>query len=79
MRKKMQWQWEQLDERTQRAQVIGGWVLRTIDFDSKLKLLSCSTVFIPDRDHEWHIVPPKVETVAVPAVDKSSDFDPKAK
>lgn len=76
MRKKIEWVWEQLDERTQRAKVIGGWVLRTIDFDSKLKLLSCSTVFIADRDHEWHIMPPVQAQVAVASIKKSLDFDP---
>ena len=77
MRKKMEWQWEKIDETNFRARVIGGWILRTLDFDAKQKLLSCSTVFILDRDHEWYITKPKEEVEAVKPTVKATDFEPK--
>ncbi len=78
MRKKIEWQWEKLDAYTKRVKVIGGWLVHH-GWDNHKNSCSETMQFVSDRDHEWHIVPPMVETVAVPAVDKSSDFEPKAK
>lgn len=68
MIKKMEWNWEPIEDKqniqTYRAKVIGGWILLTVIQDTKLKILSNSTVFIPDRDSEWTIVKPKVEVEA---------------
>lgn len=81
MRKKIEWQWELVEEspsrnmQTLRAKVIGGWVLKTIVFELKLKLLTSSMVFIPDRDHEWHIMPP-IQAEAPKATVKAADFEP---
>ena len=52
MRKRFEWQWEELDSHTRRAKVIGGWVVNS--YLGKAE----SMVFVPDRDHEWHILPP---------------------
>lgn len=76
MRKKMEWQWEVLDEKTKRAKVVGGWVLKVTDSDSKLKLLSCSSLFIADRDHEWYITKPEEAEASKPTV-SAADFEPK--
>lgn len=68
MRKKIEWQsevLERLDEgRMQivRYKTIGGWIVRSVTSDLKLKILSESMIFIADRDHEWHIVKPIEET-----------------
>ena len=57
MRKQFDWKWEELDEYTFRAKVIGGWLVHCACSKNK----SESLVFVADRDHEWHILPPKVE------------------
>ncbi len=67
MRIKLEWNWEQIEDlndgrlQTLRAKVIGGWVLKSITQDMKAKVMSESMVFIPDRDHEWSIIPQKSE------------------
>ncbi len=75
MIKKMAWGWEQLDDVTQRAKVIGGWLVRTIDFDPKLKLMSCSTVFVEDHDHGWTIIKPMVDQ-AIAKKEIAMEFKP---
>jgi len=64
MRKKLEWEWETLDECTQRAKVIGGWLvmrLGAVDIEKNKKVqFRESLVFIPDRDHDWIIVTKKV-------------------
>lgn len=88
MRRKFEWEWEMIENLSQegvfqsstyRAKVIGGWLIRTVLRDFKLKGISESTTMIQDRDHEWMIVP-KIEEVAVQAPKiKASDFEaPKA-
>lgn len=56
MVKKIVWKWEQLDETTVRAKVIGGWIVNQI-FGTGSKIQN-STVFVPDREHEWQVIPP---------------------
>jgi hypothetical protein len=82
MRKKIEWQWEQLDEATWRAKVMGGWVLLHVktfsvrggknNSDSQ----SESMQFIADRDHEWTIVPPIQAVEAAKPTVKADDFAP---
>jgi hypothetical protein len=60
MRKKIEWSWEQLDEGTRRAKVIGGWIVNThrrCD-NGKSSTFDQALVFVADRDHEWYIVQP---------------------
>lgn len=61
MRKKIEWQWEKLDENTLRAKVIGGWLVNymiTIDNEKGKDIgISQSMQFVADRDHEWAIAP----------------------
>jgi hypothetical protein len=82
MRKKIEWQWELIEEspsrnmQTLRAKVIGGWVLKTIVAELKLKLLTSSMVFIADRDHEWHIIPPVVQE-APKKIAEADAFEPR--
>lgn len=78
MRKKIEWQWEQLDESTWRAKVIGGWVLKVRMFIEGKRgvVMSESMTFIPDRDHEWHIIPPVVPETAK-KIAQSEDFEPR--
>ena len=60
MRMKLQWKWERLDNNTIRAKVIGGWILchySTRMIKQNLEETSESMSFIPDRDHEWIILP----------------------
>jgi 1,2-phenylacetyl-CoA epoxidase catalytic subunit len=55
MRKKIEWQWEALDEKTWRAKVMGGWLIKCLEG----KAISC--IFISDRDLEWCIIPPHIK------------------
>ena len=60
MRKKFEWEWEVLDIETKRAKVIGGWIILHKSTSVTLKgnfSTGESMVFIPDRDHEFMIVP----------------------
>lgn len=79
MRKKIEWQWEELDESTWRAKVIGGWALKVRMFIEGKRgvVMSESMVFIADRDHEWYVVPPLKEVEPQKPTVKSTDFDPK--
>lgn len=83
MRKKMQWQWESLDECTQRCAVIGGWLILRLGATDIEKGKSGKVVFresmtfVPDRDHEWHIVPALKEVEAAKPTVKAADFEPK--
>lgn len=60
MRKRIDWQWEVLDVFTKRAKVIGGWIVQYGSHTNKGSV-SESMVFVPDRDHEWEIMPPIVD------------------
>ena len=72
MRKKIEWQWENLDDSTSRAKVIGGWVIKSEYSIGKSKATTLQ--FVADRDHEWHISKPiQSESPKV----KSEDFEPK--
>lgn len=78
MRKKMEWNWEMLDEQTARAKVIGGWVLNhnfSKDLKGKCEAQCESMIFIADRDHEWTIVQPVVESKSAASKVSSSDFE----
>lgn len=85
MRKRIEWQWEILDEKTARAKVIGGWIVLhvqqvflqgEIGKKADVKIVNSeSMVFIADRDHEWNILLPIKEEVKVK--DKSDEFAPK--
>lgn len=63
MRKKLHWEWEVLDAHTNRAKVMGGWIVRSEYVLPKEKLCCTSMVFVPDHDHEWHILPQVVAVV----------------
>lgn len=66
MRKKMKFEWELLNGSgednsgisTTRARVIGGWVVKDLNWTPSST--SSSMVFIPDRDHEWEIEPSQI-------------------
>lgn len=59
MVKKVSWKWEKVDENTVRTKVIGGWLVHTMaTLNGKNPTISASMVFVPDRDHEWTLVPP---------------------
>ena len=81
MRKKIEWQWESLDEATWRAKVIGGWVVlhvKTFAISGKNSAVnqSESMQFVADRDHEWHIQAPIQEQAPVESA-KPNAFEPK--
>ena len=71
MRKKLEFEWEQVfcnqNSDTIRAKVIGGWLVQTTISDAKR--VSTSSVFVPDRDHEWYVLPPKAVPVRDPLLD----------
>lgn len=52
-------EWEQLDKaessagHTERARVLGGWLVRTYGLDTKASITSMAMVFVPDADGEW--------------------------
>lgn len=64
MRKQIEHKWEKLDDYTQRAKVIGGWLVIRLGITDIQKgkpgkiVFRESMVFIADRDHEWHVLPP---------------------
>jgi len=69
MRKRIDWNWEVLDEQTKRVKVIGGWLI--VHTNEKLKCESM--VHLPDRDHEYEIMPPIVDT-QIERADIAKDF-----
>jgi len=79
MRKRIDWNWEKLDECTQRAKVIGGWLIlrlgaTDIERGKPGKIVFReSMTFVPDRDHEWEIMPPIVD-VKVEQSNLAKDF-----
>lgn len=79
MRKRIEWEWEKLDEGTFRAKVIGGWILhRSRVLEAKNSLSgSESMIFIADRDHEWHILPKVVQTQKEETKSLAKDFESK--
>lgn len=82
MRKKMEWQWEKLDESTWRAKIIGGWIvlhIKTFAISGSKNYSqsqSESMVFVSDRDHEWTIVEPLKEIEVTKPTVKAADFEP---
>lgn len=74
MRRSIEWQWETLDEHNTRIKVIGGWLVHHISYNENKKHFSESMCFIPDRDHEWHILPPFVDTKKAEAKALASEF-----
>lgn len=85
MRKRIEWQWERLDDNTLRAKVIGGWIVRCIGGLLKAEVVSVkeakslsmseSMIFVADRDHEWNILPP-VKVEEPKQTNKAADFEP---
>lgn len=63
--KKIPFDWEVVEEKERiqvyKSKVIGGWLVLTVVQETKLKIMSQSTVFLPDRDHEWFHIPPYKE------------------
>ena len=58
----MNFEWEQLDEWTNRAKVHGGWIVRTSTpvahvnrdmYCGQREDYRISTVFVPDLNHDW--------------------------
>lgn len=74
MRKKFEWCWEQLDQCTFRAKVIGGWLFRcTSLIEGKQPAVSESVVFVHDPNHEMIILPKQEpEQPVIPAQFKES-------
>lgn len=55
--RKVEWKWEDLDECTKRAKVIGGWLVKSIA-SIKNNNLSVVMCFVADSDHQWVITAP---------------------
>lgn len=70
MIKKMEWNWEKLDENTYRAKAMGGWIIKCIEGKS----IACT--FVVDRDLEWHIIQPRPELQVI-AKNLAKDFEAK--
>lgn len=58
MRKRIEHTWETMDAHTHRLKVIGGWIVLHETSSTANKALSESMCFVPDRDHEWTVLPP---------------------
>ena len=73
----MPWKWERLDAYTQRAKVIGGWVLQSNESDYDAGLLSIAITFIADPDHEWIVTDSAQEKTDTGLAQKvsASDFE----
>ena len=67
---KMQWEWEFIDDNTQRAKVIGGWILRLLESKGKWT----QPIFIADKDHVWTITKPITEVEQQKNKAKAEDF-----
>jgi hypothetical protein len=76
MRKRIEWNWEHLDETTSRIKVIGGWLVRTV-LNHQKHGVGVGLAFVADRDHEWNILPPIQTQAASSQVNKAADFEPK--
>lgn len=74
MRKKIEWNFEKLDEFTKRAKIIGGWIVHH-GIQTNKGPVSESMVFIADRDHEWTIVQPVYESKPAGVKVSSADFE----
>jgi len=78
MRTRLSWEWEQLDPNTRRAKVFGGWILHaytcapnTSD-SNRVKCISETMTFVPDNNHQWHILQPLKEEEKKPSI--AQDF-----
>ena len=53
---KVLFKWEFIDSEakgfTERAKVIGGWLIRTYDEDNGIAIAMC---FVADENHEWEV------------------------
>jgi len=72
VRTKLEWKWEELDNFTQRARVIGGWIVKAYDDE---EFPGISLVFLNDQDHEWQIVAQRADTREEQSV-LAKDFEP---
>ena len=65
MIKRTYWEPEVLDEHSWRLKVIGGWVVYTESVSNKGHV-ALTSVYVPDRDHEWQIIsrPPEFSVVS---------------
>ena len=63
-KKKMKFEWEQLDEWTNRAKVHGGWIVQSFTpvahankqtYIGEKKDYRIATVFVPDTNHDWMV------------------------
>ena len=54
---KIPFEWEELDNYTERLKVIGGWIIKSENslYENGKWALSESMVFVPDPNHEWEI------------------------
>lgn len=66
MIKRTEWKLEKLDPSSNRVKVYGGWIVNQVFVDSKEKLITATSVFVPDRESEWQVLQPKTELNIVP-------------
>lgn len=45
--------WECLDSYTDRAKVIGGWLVRSYSERAAFQPVPMAICFVPDQNHEW--------------------------
>jgi hypothetical protein len=68
MRNKVEWKWELIDDRTQRAKVRGGWIVMrlcaTEGAKGKQIIFTEAMVFVQDQDHLWEVLKPAVDMSA---------------
>jgi hypothetical protein len=78
MPKKIVWKWQELDNDTSRAQVIGGWIIKVRMFIEGKRgvVMSESMTFVPDRDHEWQPIPPHNNEKKPPENSLAAAFQP---
>lgn len=73
MAKKIVFQWELVNDhhegkiQTLRAKVMGGWILKTIIQDVKMKVFTSNVLFIADTDWQWQPIEPYVDPKVVKA------------
>lgn len=49
----IEFKWENIENDTRRAKVIGGWIVNSWYFTEEA--ISDTTVFVPDKYHKWKI------------------------
>jgi hypothetical protein len=78
MRKRIEWEWETLEQTesimTQRVKVMGGWLIRTVAQTPK-GIIAMAQHFLSDQHHEWSILEAPKADLKVERSALAKEFD----